>query len=353
MRPELSFVVPFMNEEETLRTLFEGIRAAVSALGKSFEIVFIDDGSTDGSAKVAEFLVQENPGVVMLIALRGNFGKSAALAAGFAEARGEVVFTMDADLQDDPTEIPRFLEELDKGFDLVSGYKRKRNDPITKVLPSRVFNWMVRTLTGTHLHDVNCGFKAYRRVVIENVRLYGELHRFVPILAHARRFRIGEIAVQHHPRTHGVTKFGGGRFLRGLMDLLTVYFIMRYERRPAHFFGGVGTLCAISGFAILTYLVVLWFAGEAIGHRPLLSLGVLLVVVGLQFLATGLIGELLVHIGGTSAPFLVGKVTGGEAPMTPVSLEPPAPIPGPPASIPEPRLSVPDGDSRVGQAETP
>ena len=308
MSPELSFVIPFMNEEQTLRPLFEGIRESAEGLDKSFELIFIDDGSTDGSAAVAEALCRENPGVVKLIALRGNFGKSAALAAGFGEAHGQVVFTMDADLQDDPKEIPRFLEKLDEGFDLVSGYKKTRHDPITKVVPSRIFNAMVRWLTGTHLHDVNCGFKAYRHVVIENVRLYGELHRFVPILAHARRFRIGEIEVLHHPRKHGVSKFGGGRFFRGLMDLLTVYFIMRYERRPAHFFGGVGALCSIGGFGILSYLTVLWFMGEAIGHRPLLSLGVLLVVVGIQFLATGLIGELLVHIGGTAPPYLVRHV---------------------------------------------
>jgi glycosyltransferase involved in cell wall biosynthesis len=332
MRPDLSFVVPFMNEEETLRPLFEGIRDAIAPLNRSFEVVFVDDGSTDKSAEVAEGLAAEHPGLVKLIALRGNFGKSAALAAGFHEVNGDVVFTMDADLQDDPKEIPRFLEELEKGFDLVSGYKRKRHDPITKVLPSRVFNAIVRTITGTHLHDVNCGFKAYRRVVIENVRLYGELHRFVPILAHARRFRIGEIPVQHHPRRHGVSKFGGGRFFRGLMDLLTVYFIMRYERRPAHFFGGVGTLCSLSGVAICTYLAVLWFQGEAIGHRPLLSLGILLIVVGVQFLATGLIGELLVHIGGTSAPYLVARVVGHEAP--PHSPEPRQADLTPPVSAP-------------------
>src|SRR6185503_20884029 len=205
-----------------------------------------------------------------LLQLQGNFGKSAALAAGFTEARGDVVFTLDADLQDDPKEIPRFLAKLDEGFDLVSGYKEKRNDPITKVLPSRVFNAMVRRLTGVRLHDVNCGFKAYRAVVLKNLRLYGEMHRFVPVLAHWKRFKIAEIVVEHHARKFGVSKFGGGRFFRGLMDLLTVFFLLKYERRPAHFFGGFGAAILLTGTGLLTYLSVLWVMGERIGGRPLL-----------------------------------------------------------------------------------
>ena len=352
MAPQLSLVIPFLNEQDTLRELFERIEAAIAPLEPSFEVIFVDDGSTDKSASVAQELVHEHPGVVTLVQFRGNFGKSAALAAGFAQARGEIIFTMDADLQDDPKEIPRFLEAIDSGLDLVSGRKKKRHDPITKVFPSRVFNMMVRALTGTKLHDVNCGFKAYRRVVIENVRLYGELHRFVPVLAHARRFRIGEIDVEHHPRQHGVSKFGGGRFFRGLMDLLTVFFLMRYERRPAHFFGGIGGLCSVTGVGICAYLSVLWFMGEAIGHRPLLTLGVLLIVVGIQFLATGLIGELLVHLNGTSAPYLAHQVLRAEAvevkPQAPVSIPPDSP---PPSS--QPTLAVPalGGASSAGGAE--
>jgi glycosyltransferase involved in cell wall biosynthesis len=244
---------------------------------------------------------------VRLIELQGNFGKSAALAAGFTEARGEVVFTLDADLQDDPKEIPRFLSKLDEGFDLVSGYKEKRNDPFTKVVPSRIFNAMVRTLTGVRLHDVNCGFKAYRAVVLRNLRLYGEMHRFVPVLAHWKRFKIGEIVVEHHARKFGKSKFGGGRFFRGLMDLLTVFFLLKYERRPAHFFGGVGALISFSGFCILSYLSVLWMMGEAIGKRPLLILGVMAVVVGVQILATGLIAELIVHLATAQAPYVIRR----------------------------------------------
>jgi glycosyltransferase involved in cell wall biosynthesis len=307
--PKLSFVIPFMNEEATLEELYQRIADAVAptlAPGETFELIFIDDGSTDRSVAVVERLVKVHP-AVSLLELQGNFGKSAALAAGFTRARGSIVFTLDADLQDDPKEIPRFLAKLDEGYDLVSGYKRKRNDPITKVLPSRVFNWLVRTATGVKLHDVNCGFKAYRDVVLKNVRLYGELHRFVPVLAHWKRFRIGEIPVEHHARRFGYSKFGGGRFFRGLMDLLTVVFLLRYGRRPAHFFGAVGTLTLALGVVIFTYLTVIWFQGQSIGHRPLLILAVLLIVVGVQILATGLIAELIVHLARTELPYVLKR----------------------------------------------
>lgn len=309
MQPRLSFVIPFMDEEATLRELADRIDQAARdclAPGETYELWFVDDGSRDGSLRVAEELVAERP-QVHLLELQGNFGKSAALAAGFHEVRGEIVFTLDADLQDDPKEIPRFLAKLDEGFDLVSGYKEKRNDPITKVFPSRVFNAMVRRLTGVRLHDVNCGFKAYRSVVLKNLRLYGEMHRFVPVLAHWKRFKIGEIVVQHHARKFGKSKFGGGRFFRGLMDLLTVFFLLKYERRPAHFFGAVGAFILAAGLGVLAYLTVLWTLGESIGKRPLLILGVMGVVVGVQILATGLIAELIVHLGAAQAPYVVRR----------------------------------------------
>jgi glycosyltransferase involved in cell wall biosynthesis len=310
MSPALSFVIPFLNEEETLRELYEQIAAAAReqlGAGETFEVIFVDDGSTDGSVGVIEALVAEHP-EVKLLELRGNFGKSAALATGFADATGKIVFTLDADLQDDPKELPRFLAKLDEGYDLVSGYKRTRHDPITKVLPSRVFNWMVRSLTGIRLHDVNCGFKAYRRAVLRNVRVYGELHRFIPVLAHWRRFRIAEIEVQHHPRKFGYSKFGGGRFFRGFIDLLTVYFLLKYERRPAHFFGVLGGLSTLGGLAVCGYLTVIKIRGAEIGHRPLLTLGVLLIVVGVQILATGLIAELLAYQSASQLPYLVRRV---------------------------------------------
>jgi len=319
-RPAFSFVIPFMNEEATLGTLYDRIAESVQSVlapGETFEVIFVDDGSTDDSVKAVERLVPLHPEVTLL-ELQGNFGKSAALAAGFERARGRIVFTLDADLQDDPKEIPRFVQKLGEGYDLVSGYKQKRHDPISKVLPSRVFNWLVRTTTGIRLHDVNCGFKAYRDVVLQNVRLYGEMHRFVPVLAHWKRFRIGEIAVEHHAREFGKSKFGGGRFFRGLMDLMTVVFLLRYERRPAHFFGGIGTATLLLGVACGLYLTVLKILGHSIGQRPLLILSVLLIVVGVQILATGLIAELLVHMNRNEVPFLVRRVVERPAPNTDV-----------------------------------
>jgi glycosyltransferase involved in cell wall biosynthesis len=315
--PKLSFVIPFLNEEATLRELFEKIAQAVQPLltkSDDFEVILVDDGSTDGSLAEAERLVLEHP-QVQLLELQVIFVKSAALAAGFGAARGHMVFTLDADLQDDPKEIPRFVAKLEEGFDLVSGYKLKRNDPISKVVPSRVFNLLVRVTTGVKLHDVNCGFKAYRDVVLKNVRLYGELHRFIPVLAHWKRYRISEIPIEHHARRFGASKFGGGRFFRGLMDLLTVVFLLRYGRRPAHFFGALGMLTLSVGVALGMYLTVIWCMGQSIGHRPLLILAVLLIVVGVQILATGLIAELIVHLARTDLPYVLKREIRHEAPL--------------------------------------
>ncbi len=308
----LSFVIPFMDEEPTLASLFEQIAAAVRPSGRPFEVIFVDDGSRDnGSARVAE-LATAYPGEVKLIELRGNFGKSAALAAGFEHATGNVVFTLDADLQDDPKEIPRFLEALEGGLDVVSGYKKTRHDPWHKVIPSRVFNWMVRRLTGVPLHDINCGFKCYRAEVLEDVRVYGELHRFIPALAIWNRFRVGEILVEHHPRRFGHSKFGVGRLFRGLMDLMTVTFLLKYDRKPLHFFGWPGGLAFLAGVAICGYLTIIWFGGGSIGHRPLLILGVLLIVIGVQILATGLLAELIVHVHDTGQPYKIRRTVGFE-----------------------------------------
>lgn len=306
----ISFVVPFLDEQGTLEELYRRIAAELP--DRPFEVVFVDDGSTDGSARVVERLLAHHP-PIRLVQLRGNFGKAAALAAGFDHANGEIVFTMDADLQDDPKEIPRFLRMLDEGYDCVSGYKQVRHDPWHKVLPSRVFNWMVRRLTGVPLHDVNCGFKCYRAEVVKSIRLYGELHRFVPVLAHLKRFRVAEIVVTHHARRLGVSKFGAGRFTRGLMDLLTVWFLLKFDRKPSHFFGRVGGLSLLGGLGVLGYLTMLKLFGEAIGQRPLLVLGVLLVVVGIQILATGLLAELIVSTAAPQAPYLLRRVVSGEA----------------------------------------
>ncbi len=313
MAPAISFVIPFFDEEPTLVELFDRIAAATRPTGRSFEVIFVDDGSRDdGAARVAE-LAARHPGEVKLVELRGNFGKSAALAAGFDRAAGDFVFTLDADLQDDPKEIPRFLEALDGGLDVVSGYKRTRHDPWHKVLPSRAFNWLVRRLTGVPLHDINCGFKCYRAEVLGDVRVYGELHRLIPALAAMNRFRVGEIVVEHHPRRHGVSKYGAGRFFRGFMDLLTVSFLSKYDRKPLHFFGWIGAALFLAGLVICGYLTGLWFSGARIGQRPLLTLGVLLIVIGVQVLATGLLAELIVHVAGDARPYRIRRTLGCDA----------------------------------------
>jgi glycosyltransferase involved in cell wall biosynthesis len=225
--------------------------------------------------------------------LRRNFGKAAALGAGFAQARGEVIVTIDGDLQDDPAEIPKLLAKLDEGFDLVSGWKTKRRDPLRRRIPSRTFNAVTGWVSGVRLHDMNCGLKAYRAEVVRGLRLYGELHRFIPVLADHRGYRIAEVPVNHRPREHGRSRYGLERYLRGFFDLLTVSFIGRYRQRPLHLFGGLGLALSFAGFGILVYLTVDKALGHAIGGRPLLILGVLLVVVGIQIFSLGLITELI------------------------------------------------------------
>ncbi|MEJ2055660.1 MAG: glycosyltransferase family 2 protein, partial [Calditrichaceae bacterium] len=224
---------------------------------------------------------------------RKNFGKSAALAEGFQRAKGRYVITMDADLQDDPAEIPRLVAELDSGYDLVSGWKKKRNDPISKTAPSKLFNFTTQVLTGIKIHDFNCGLKAYRSEVIKAIPVYGELHRYLPVLAHWQGFQVGEIAVEHHARKYGTTKFGIRRFFSGFFDLLTVLFITRYRQKPMHLFGFLGLISIFLGFIISAYLTILWLDGQGIGHRPLLFLGVLLIIVGVQSFSLGLIGDML------------------------------------------------------------
>ena len=288
----ISVVVPLLNEEHSLEALYSEIASALQSRSDDFEVVFVDDGSTDGSMSVLSRLHDEMANVVV-IHLRRNFGKAAALQAGFLEARGEFVVTIDADLQDDPSEIPKMLAKLDEGFDLVSGWKTRRNDPYVRRLFSRVFNWMTGTVSGVRLHDVNCGLKAYRAEVLQGMRLYGELHRFIPVLAAYRGFRIAEIPVNHRPREHGRSRYGPERYLRGFFDLLSVTFMGRYRHRPLHLFGGLGLLMGAVGFVILLYLTVLKLWGHAIGTRPLLTLGVLLLVVGIQFVSLGLLSELV------------------------------------------------------------
>ena len=291
----ISVVVPVHNEEESL-TALHGELAAVFADGAHgpAEFLFVDDGSRDGSWRVLTELARNDPRVGA-IRFRRNFGKAAALMAGFQAARGEVVFTLDGDLQDDPAEIPRFLAELDRGYDVISGWKKTRHDPWHKVYPSRVFNWMVSHLTGCHLHDHNCGFKLYRRAVLDEVGIYGELHRFIPVLAHARGFRVGEVVVQHRPRRHGTSKYGVSRLVKGFLDLLTVRFLTRFSQRPLHVLGGIGlALLGIGGLGML-YLAIVWLDPhhEPIGTRPLLFYSGAFVSVGMQLLSLGILAELV------------------------------------------------------------
>jgi len=288
----ISIVIPLHNEERSVALLYEELQAALEPLAQEWEAVFVDDGSVDGSFAALTRLHAGNENV-RVVRLRRNFGKAAALAAGFGQARGETVVTIDADLQDDPAEIPRLLVKLEEGFDLVSGWKTRRRDPLRRRVLSRIFNWVTGRVSGLRLHDMNCGLKAYRAEVVRGMPLYGELHRFIPVLAQYRGFRVAELPVNHRPREHGRSRYGVERYVRGFLDLLTVSFIGRYRHRPLHLFGGLGLILGLLGVAILVYLTVVKALGHAIGERPLLTLGVLLVVVGLQFFSLGLISEML------------------------------------------------------------
>ncbi len=291
---EITVLVPVLNEVETVGELSRQVAAVLEGLGRTFEIIFVDDGSSDGTPKRVREIRERDPRV-KLVRLRRNFGKAAALCAGFDHCNGRIVITMDGDLQDDPQEIPRFLAKLeDEDLDLVSGWKRQRQDPASKRLPSRLFNWVTRRLAQVELHDFNCGFKAYRREVLAEIAVYGELHRYIPVLASRRGFSVGEIQVTHHPRRFGVSKYGWDRLYKGLLDLITVLFITRYTRRPLHLFGSLGLLFLSGGLCINTWLAWAWmFRGEDLSDRPLLQLGILLILLGIQVLATGLIGEMI------------------------------------------------------------
>lgn len=286
----ISVVVPLFNEAPTVATLYEQVEAA---LGRShWEIVYVDDGSTDDS--YAELVrLHGAHSNVRVVRLRRNFGKAAALSAGFGVAAGEIIVTIDADLQDDPAEIPNLVAKLDDGYDLVSGWKCTRRDPLARRVFSRIYNGATAAITGVRLHDMNCGLKAYRAEVLRNVRIYGEMHRFIPVLAHHIGYRTAEIPVHHRPRAAGRSRYGIERYARGFFDLLTVAYLGRYRYRPLHFFGGVGMLLSGAGSVVLLYLTVLKLGGAAIGGRPLLMLGVVLLVVGVQLLSLGLVGELL------------------------------------------------------------
>lgn len=288
----ISVVIPVHDEELSVALLYDELSTAFAGDSRTWEAVFVDDGSSDGTFAALTRLHGANDNV-RVVRLRRNFGKAAALDAGFGEATGDVVVTIDGDLQDDPSEIPRLLAKLDEGYDLVSGWKTKRRDPLTRRVPSRIFNTVAGKVSGVHLHDLNCGLKAYRAEVVEGMQLYGELHRYIPVLAHYRGYRVTELPVNHREREHGRSNYGVERYVRGFLDLLTVTFMGRYRHRPLHLFGGLGLLAGTMGFAILVYLTIVKLAGQAIGQRPLLTLGVLLIVVGIQLLSLGLLSELI------------------------------------------------------------
>jgi len=290
---EVSVLVPVLDEEGSIVELAGRLRGVLEGLGRSYEIVFVDDGSRDATIELVRELHRADPRV-KLVRLRRNFGKAAALSAGVEHSRGSLVVTIDGDLQDLPEEIPRLIEKLEsEDLDLVSGWKRQRRDPLSKRLPSKLFNQVTRLLAQVDLHDFNCGFKVYRREVLEQISIYGELHRYIPVLASRQGFRIGELPVAHEQRRHGSSKYGWDRLYKGLLDLITVLFITKYTRRPLHLFGGVGLLAIAAGFAINLYLAVLWFFGHLLSNRPLLLLGILLMVLGFQVLSTGLLGEMI------------------------------------------------------------
>ena len=293
----LSLIVPVYNEEASLQKLFSEMLKSIENLEKKnlisgYEILMIDDGSTDDSEKIILKAAAKNQ-AIKLVSLRRNFGKSRALQIGFEYAKGDIIITLDADLQDDPKEFERFIRKINDGFDLVSGWKKKRLDPMEKRLPSKFFNFITSLFSGVSLHDFNCGFKAYRREVIKNINVYGEFHRYIPVLAKKYGFKITEISVLHHKRQYGVSKFGFERYLRGFFDAFSVLFLQRYYDKPMYFFGMLGFVFGFWGFVICAYLTLLWLMGEAIGHRPLLFMGVLFILVGVQFFSMGLIGNMI------------------------------------------------------------
>jgi len=291
---QLSVVVPLLNEAESLFDLYDALDAALAAHDDRSELIFVDDGSTDASFDTLKALRSKDERV-KVVRLRANQGKAAALAVGFRESQGEVIITLDADLQDDPKEIPNFLAKLEEGYDLVSGWKARRQDPWTRRTLSAIFNRVTASMTGLRIHDFNCGFKAYRRAVINELRLHGELHRFIPALASWRGFRVAEIEVEHHPRRYGRSKYGMERIPRGFFDLLTVIMLTRYTAKPLHLFGLLGAFLGLAGFGIIGYLSVGWFLGTWIGARPLLLIGAVLLIAGIQLVSFGLVAEMIVY----------------------------------------------------------
>lgn len=318
----VSAVIPVFNEADSLERLHEELATVAREQGYELDVLFVDDGSTDGSWETIQRLAGRDV-QVRGIRLRRNFGKAAALSAGFDSARGRLVMTLDADLQDDPAEIPRFVAEIDKGVDVVSGWKQNRQDPVDKTLPSRLFNWTVSKLTGVKLHDHNCGMKCYRREVFGEVRIYGELHRFVPVLAAARGWKVGELRIAHRARQFGRSKFGKRRLVKGFLDLLTVYFLTGFAHRPLHLLGTLGLISFFGGALGLIYLAVYWVLRVALDlkhwtplhERPLVLYSVGGLLLGAQLLSIGFLAELMTALSRRDTiPYAVAEVAGRDAP---------------------------------------
>jgi glycosyltransferase involved in cell wall biosynthesis len=295
----LSIVIPLFNEEGNLRLLHQKLSATLTSLGQPYELIFVDDGSTDGSSQILRELFEQDD-AVQVIHFRQNFGKTAALTAGFGHSRGNIIITLDADLQDDPAEIPALLAKFDEGYDLVAAWRHNRQDPVNKTWPSRIFNWGVSGFSGLPLHDFNCGFKVYRRTVTEQIPLYSDFHRFTPVLAAGKGFRVAELPVQHHGRHTGKSKYGAGRAVRGLLDFIIVLFLTSYLKHPLRLFGSSGLLMFFIGAIIEFYLAILWLFREIggadippIGTRPLFIVGILAMILGIQLFSTGLLGEMI------------------------------------------------------------
>lgn len=296
----ISVVIPLLNESESLKELYSSIKKVCDENKYSYEVIFVDDGSTDNSFEVINELAKNEPkGVVKSISFGRNYGKSAALSVGFAHAKGDYIITMDADLQDDPTAIPELIKKIEQGLDLVSGWKKERLDPVfTKNIPSKLFNFVVSAMSGLKLHDFNCGFKIYRKETAKSLDIYGERHRFLPVLALWNGYKVGEEPVPHHQRIYGKSKFGVNRFFNGAFDLATLLFLKKYMRSPLHFFGMIGFVLIALGMGILTYFGIDWVITQELHIRPLLLLGVSSVIVGVQFFSIGLLGEMITNIFG-------------------------------------------------------
>jgi glycosyltransferase involved in cell wall biosynthesis len=292
---KLSLVIPLLNENESLAPLMAAIEKALTEASLSYEVLFIDDGSTDGSFDVIKTLAKQYPEKVKCVRFSRNYGKAAALAVGIEKSQGDIIVTMDADLQDDPLAIPEMVKSLDSGFDVVSGWKKKRYDPITKTAPSKLWNIATSIVAGIKLHDFNCGFKAYRAEVAKSLEIYGERHRYLPVLAHWNGWKVTEVIVPHHARKFGKSKYGFGRGIKGIFDLLTLVFLRKYMKNPLHFFGLVGLLFAGLGSGVLTYFGIEWIVTQQMRIRPLVLLSVGSIIMGIQFISIGLVGEMITH----------------------------------------------------------